>query len=107
MMHLKQLITGLTNNKICAMCEERSAATCKVINDKKKNKTIPHCRNNYKINIKIVEKYKIDTPNTGVYYHSLSCLGTGTSIQCGGVKLTVSTQASCLTPNKHLSAISW
>jgi len=40
-----------------------------------------------KYNIKIVERCKIYTPNTQVHDCSLSCLGTGTSIKCGGVKL--------------------
>jgi hypothetical protein len=35
-----------------------------------------------KSNIKIVGKGKIDTPNTQIYDHSLSWLGTGTSIFC-------------------------
>ena len=45
---------------------------------------IYHCRNNSKINVKIVERGKIDTPNTQIHDRSLSCLGTGTSIKSGG-----------------------
>jgi len=32
---------------------------------------------------------KIDTPNTQIYDHSLSCLGTGTLLKSGGVKLVL------------------
>ena len=37
-------------------------------------------------NRKIVERGKIDTPNTPIHDYALSWLSTGTSIQCGGVK---------------------
>jgi len=37
--------------------------------------------------IKIVERGKIYTTNTQIYDGSLSWLGTGTSIKCGGVTL--------------------
>ena len=40
-------------------------------------------------NRKIVERGKIDTPNTQIHEHSLSCLGTGTSIKSGWVKQVV------------------
>jgi len=40
-----------------------------------------------KSNIKIVERGKIDDPNTQIYDLSFSWLGTDTSIKCGGVKL--------------------
>jgi len=36
--------------------------------------------NSSKIQYKIVNTGKIDTPNTNIYDHSLSWLGTGTSI---------------------------
>ena len=36
---------------------------------------------------KIIERGKIDTSNTQIHYHSLSWLGTGTSITSGGVTL--------------------
>jgi hypothetical protein len=36
-----------------------------------------------KSNIKIVERGKIDTPDTQVHAHFLSWLGTGTSIKSG------------------------
>ena len=49
-----------------------------------------------KSNIKIVGKGKIDTPNTQIYDHSLSWLGTGTSIISGGAKLVSWDQDSCL-----------
>jgi hypothetical protein len=38
-------------------------------------------------NWKIVENDKIDTPNTQIHDHSLSCIGI--SIKCAGVKLVV------------------
>ena len=40
-----------------------------------------------KSNSKIVERCKIDTPNTQIHDRSLSWLGTGTPIKSGGVKL--------------------
>jgi hypothetical protein len=49
-----------------------------------------------KSNIKIVERGKIDTPNTQIHDCSLSWLGTGTSIKCGRVKLVLSAQISPL-----------
>jgi hypothetical protein len=42
-----------------------------------------------KSNRKILERGKIDTPNTHKYDRSQSCLGTGTAINSGGVKLVV------------------
>ena len=51
-----------------------------------KNK-IPHCLNNSKI--KIVERGKIDTPNTHIHDRSLSWFGTGTSIESGRAKLVL------------------
>ena len=47
----------------------------------KKNK-LQHCRNNFKQNIKIAEKGKIDTTDT-----KLSWLGTDTLIKMSGVNL--------------------
>ena len=49
-----------------------------------------------KSNIKIVERGKINTTNTPIHVHSLSCLGTGTSIKSGGVLLVLWTQTSPL-----------
>ena len=40
-----------------------------------------------KSNIEIVERDKIDTPNTRIHDRLLSLLGTGTSIKSGRVKL--------------------
>ena len=54
---------------------------------------MPHYRNNSKTNIEIVGDDKIDTPNTQIYYLSLSWLDTGTSIKSGGVKLVLWAQA--------------
>jgi len=34
----------------------------------------------------MVEIAKIDTPSTYIHDHSVSGLGTGTSVKCGGVK---------------------
>jgi len=45
-----------------------------------------------KSNIKIVERSKLDTPNTQIHDHSLSWLGTGTSIKRGRVKLVLCAQ---------------
>jgi hypothetical protein len=56
-----------------------------------KNKKIPYCRD-----IKITERGKIDTSNTQIHDHSLSWLGTDTSIKGGGCRLVWWTQASPL-----------
>jgi len=42
-----------------------------------------------KSNIKIVDRGKIDIPNTQIHDLSLSWLGTGTSITSGSVKLVL------------------
>jgi hypothetical protein len=42
-----------------------------------------------KSNIEIVERGNIDTTNIQIHYHSLSWLGTGTSITSGGVRLAL------------------
>jgi hypothetical protein len=39
-----------------------------------------------KSNIKIVERGKIDITNTQIHDRSLSCLGTGTSINMAGLR---------------------
>jgi hypothetical protein len=49
-----------------------------------------------KYNTKIVEKGKLNTPNKQIHYHSLSWLGTGTSIKSGRVKLLLWVLASPL-----------
>jgi hypothetical protein len=54
----------------------------------KQNKT-PHCPNNSKSNIKIVERGKSDTTNTQIRDRSISWFGTGTSIKSGGIKLVL------------------
>ena len=62
-----------------------------------KYKKMPHCcRNNSKSNMKIIERGKIDTPNTQIQYHSFSWLGTGTSVKNGIVKLVSWAQATLL-----------
>jgi hypothetical protein len=40
-----------------------------------------------KLNIKIIEKGKIDTTNTQIYDHPPTWLGTGTSIKSAWIKL--------------------
>ena len=45
-------------------------------------------------NRKIIERGNVDTLNTQIHDSSLTCLGTGTSIKCGGVKLVYG-------PNPH------
>jgi hypothetical protein len=55
---------------------------------KKKNKKKNHMVGTIpKSNRKIVTRDKIDIPNTQIHDCSLICLGTGTSIKSGGVKL--------------------
>jgi hypothetical protein len=41
---------------------------------------------------KIIERGKIDTPNTQIHDFSFSCIGTGTSITSGEVKLVLLAQ---------------
>jgi hypothetical protein len=52
---------------------------------------IPHCRDSSKIESqnRINRNTIPDTPNTPIHDLSLSCLDTGTSITCGGVKLVI------------------
>jgi hypothetical protein len=57
----------------------------------KKNTTIGTIPNS---NIKIVERGKIDTPNTHINDRPLSWLGTGTTIKSGGIKLVLWTQTN-------------
>jgi len=45
-----------------------------------------------KFNIKIVQRGKIDTPNTQIHDRSLPWLGRGTSIKSGGAKLVLCAQ---------------
>ena len=57
----------------------------------KKNKKIQHSHNSSKINGKIIERVKIDTPNTHIHHFSFSWLVTSTSVKTnGGVKPVVS-----------------
>jgi hypothetical protein len=44
------------------------------------NQKIPHCKSD----IKIVQRAKIDAPDTQMHDRSLSWLDTGTSIKSGG-----------------------
>jgi hypothetical protein len=44
----------------------------------------------------MVERGKIDTPNTHIHYHSLSKLGTVTSIKSGLIKLVLWAKTSPL-----------
>jgi hypothetical protein len=52
-----------------------------------------------KSNIKIVERGKIDTPNTQIHDCSLSWLSTGTLIKSGGVNLNLIKILSLFTPD--------
>jgi len=52
-----------------------------------KKKTDNTVRTIPKSTIKIVELDKSDTPNTQIHDRSLSWIGIGISIKCGGVKL--------------------
>ena len=74
-----------------------------------KNK-IPHWRNSSNIKYQNVTKKDNSYPNTEIQDRSLSWLGTGTSIKCGGVKLvscrgyyfpTYLTDFSCFSVEKH------
>jgi len=47
----------------------------------------------YVANRKILEKDNIDSPNRQIHDGTLSCLGTGTSMTIGGVKLVLWAQA--------------
>ena len=57
-----------------------------------KNKTYHTVGTILKSNIKIIERGKIDTLNTLIHDRSLSIIGTGISIDSGGVKLILWTQ---------------
>jgi len=54
-----------------------------------KNKKNISYRNTQKPNFKIVERCKIDTPNTQIHNRSLSWIGTGTSIKSGGIEIVL------------------
>ena len=49
-----------------------------------------------KSNIKIVDRFKINTPNTQIHDPSLVWLGTGTSVKSGEVKLALCSHTSHL-----------
>jgi hypothetical protein len=49
-----------------------------------------------KSNLKIVERGKMDNPNTYIHDKAFPWLGTGTLIKSGGVKLVLWTQTSPL-----------
>jgi len=51
------------------------------------SKKIQHLRNSSKINRKIVEKVRIDTPTTQIHGHSCSWIDTESSIKTSEVKL--------------------
>ena len=51
------------------------------------DKKIAHCGNSSNIQLKIVERVKIDTSNRHILDRSFSSLGTGTSIKGGEVIL--------------------
>jgi hypothetical protein len=102
----KKIIPHCRNNSEIPHCRNNSKIPhCR--NDSKiphcrNNSKIPHCRNNSKIphcrnNSKIVERGKIYTANTQIHDPSLSWLGTGISILCGGDKLVFWTQIFPLT----------
>jgi hypothetical protein len=55
---------------------------------------------NQKSKIEIVERCKIDTPNTKIHDCLISRLGTSTSLKSGGVKLFLWAQISPLSGMK-------
>ena len=55
---------------------------------------------------KIIERNKIDTPNIQIHDGIFSWLGTGTSINCDGVRLVVRTQISLLSEMTGMQAFS-
>ena len=57
-----------------------------------KNKKIPHCRNFSKIKTKSWKETQ-SIPQTQIHVRSLSWIGTGTSINSGGVKPVLCPQA--------------
>jgi len=48
---------------------------------------ISHCWNSSKIQSQTLERGNIDTPNTHIHNHSLSWLGTDTSVRSDRVKI--------------------
>ena len=73
------------------------------INKMKTNTTLSRQFQNS--NIKVVERDKIDISNTQIHDRSLSCLGTGTSIKNGGVKLVFLTLICVLPLEMQLSRV--
>ena len=61
------------------------------LNNKREKKRIPISG---QFQIQIVERGKIDTPNTHINDRPLSWLGTGTTIKSGGIKLVLWTQTN-------------
>ena len=68
---------------------KESLINYKILMNKMKNKKYHTVETIPKLNIKIVERGKIDTPNTQIHDPSLSWLGTGTLIKSGRVKLVL------------------
>ena len=73
-----------------------SFVSCLTIEKENEKHKIAYCQNNFDIQYQIVEKGKIDTSNKQIPDHSLSWLGTGTSIISGRVKLVLWAQTSPL-----------
>jgi hypothetical protein len=69
----------------------------KILMTKMKNKKYHTVETIPKLNIKIVERGKIDTPSTQIHDPSLSWLGTGTLIKSGaGFELLVVIGTDCI-----------
>ena len=73
---------------------KKSLINYKILMNKMKNKKYQTVETILKLNIKIVERGKIDTPSTQIHDPSLSWLGTGTLIKSGRVKLVLQAQTS-------------
>jgi hypothetical protein len=76
----------MTKELISVIVEECNSIIVKIVI------MIPHYRNNS----------KIDTPNTYIHDHSISLLGTGTSIKSGGVEIVICAQLTEYFSNKVL-----
>ena len=61
-----------------------------------KNQVYHTVRTFPKSNIRIVERGKIDTSNTQFHDHSISWLGTGTSMKSGRVKIVLWAQTQLI-----------
>ena len=86
---LSEQFENLEKQRIYHTVETIQKQKYTTLSEQFKIKNIPHCRNNSNIQQNIVDKEKIDTPNTQIHDCSVPWLDTDTSIKSGGVKLVI------------------